>query len=96
MELIDIRVSDLTDGMITVEFQGEGGEAASVPMAADTGLEREAAILRARQVLVQLTAFGGYEDDNPPVKADAQTDKTGSVQNVSNTLPLRPFSSSNL
>lgn len=96
MELINIRVSDLTDGMITVEFQGEGGEAASVTMAAYTDLEREAAILRARQVLVQITAFDGYEDDNPPAEADAQTDETGSVQDVSRTLPLRPFSSGDL
>jgi hypothetical protein len=96
MELINIRVSALTDGMITVEFQGEGGEAVSVTMAAHTNLEREAAILRARQVLVQLTAFGDYEDDNPSAEADAQRDETSSVQNVSNAMPLRPFSSNDL
>lgn len=96
MELIDIRVSDLTDGMITVEFQGEGGEAASVTMAAATDLEREAAILRARQVLVQLTAFSGDEDDNSPAEADAQRDETSLVQGVSNAMPPRPFSSSDL
>lgn len=96
MELIEIRVSGLTGGMIVVEFKGEGGEAASVTIAADTDLEREVAILRARQVLVQLTAFGGYEDDNPPAEADAQRDETGSVQDVSKSLPLRPFSSSDL
>ncbi|MGJ7043453.1 hypothetical protein J2Y63_006737 [Shinella sp. BE166] len=96
MELIDIRVSDLADGMITVEFNGEGGEAASVTMVAHTNLERAAAILRARQVLVQLTAFGDYKDDNPPAEADVQIDDTSSVQDVSNTLPLRPFASSDL
>lgn len=96
MELIDIRVSDLTDGMITVEFQGEGGEAASVTMAAHIDLEREAAILRARQVLVQLTAFGGYEDDNPPAEADVQRDETGAVHDFSNTMPPRRFSSNDL
>jgi len=96
MELIDIRIGDLTDGMITVEFNGEGGEAASVTMAADTNLEREATILRARQILVQLTAFGDYEVDNPPSEADAQRDETGVAQNVSNTTPLRPFPSRDL
>ncbi len=96
MELIDIRVSDLTDGMITVEFNGEGGEAASVTMAADSDLEREAAILRAKQILVQLTSFGDYEDANPPAEADARRDETGPVQDVSNIMPLRPFPSSDL
>lgn len=96
MELIDIRVSDLTDGTITGEFKGEGGEAASVTMVAQTNLEREAAILRARQILVQLTAFGEREDNNPPAEADVLGDDTGSAQDVSKTMPLRPFPSSDL
>ncbi|MCJ8056912.1 hypothetical protein GB928_023915 [Shinella curvata] len=96
MELIDIRVSDLTDGMITVEFDGEGGEAASVTMAADSNLEREAAILRAKQILVQLTAFGEHEANNPTAKADARGDDTGSAQDIFKTMPLAPLSSREL
>lgn len=95
MELIDIRVSDLTDGMITVEFHGEGGEAASVTMAAESNLERDAAILRARQILVQLTAFGEHEDNDPSAEGDARGDNTGSVQDISKTMPL-PFPGTDL
>jgi hypothetical protein len=34
MQLIDTRVANADEGMVTVEFRGEGGELVSVKMAA--------------------------------------------------------------
>lgn len=58
MELIDIEVGNLIDGTVVVEFKGEGRESVSVEMAVERSLERDAAILRAREILIQLAIFG--------------------------------------
>ncbi|WP_313196092.1 hypothetical protein [Shinella zoogloeoides] len=55
MQLIDTCVHD-EEGSTTVEFTGEGGERVSVRMAA-TDLAEESAILRAKEIMVQLTVF---------------------------------------
>lgn len=58
MELIDTRIGSQSDGVTTVEFIGQGGESITVKMAAGAVLlDRQAALLRARQMMVQLTAF---------------------------------------
>ncbi len=56
MQHTDTRINRSGDGMTTVEFLGEGGELVSVKMASDN-LERDAAVNRARAVMVQLTTF---------------------------------------
>lgn len=62
MQLIDTHVGNAYDGTITVEFQGEGGELVSVKMVAGDGLEGDAAINRAKAMMVQLTAFAEGRD----------------------------------
>lgn len=58
MELIDTRIGSQAGGVTTVEFIGEGGESVTIKMAAgDVPADRQAALLRARQMMVQLTAF---------------------------------------
>lgn len=63
MQLIDTKVGDLTAGLITVEFRGEGGEMVSVKMVANDGLESHAAVNHAKALMVQLTTFA---DDRDP------------------------------
>lgn len=56
--LSDTHVSNAADGRVTVEFRGEGREVVSVTMAGgDGGLDGDHAVLRAREMIVQLTAF---------------------------------------
>lgn len=60
MQLIDTRVGNAIDGTVTVEFKGEGGELVSVRMASVEGnIDEDSAIRRAKEIMVQLTAFGG-------------------------------------
>lgn len=56
MQLIETNVHS-SEGMTTVEFVGQGGEKVSVCMAA-YGMPDDGAITRAREIMVQLTAFG--------------------------------------
>ena len=56
MQLIDTHVGKHVAGCLTVEFRGEGGELVAVRMALDADLGDAAAVLRARQMLVELTA----------------------------------------
>jgi hypothetical protein len=58
MQLIDTQVGDIIDGMVTVEFRGEGGELVSVRTVAAHADDNEAAIVHAKAVLVQLASFG--------------------------------------
>lgn len=64
MQLLDTHVGNLNDGTVTVEFQGEGGELVSVRMATDGSLDGDSAVLRAKELMVQLTSFedGGQEE----------------------------------
>lgn len=57
MQLIDTHVGDLTDGTVTVDFKGEGGELVSVRMAAGGQLDGDGAVRRAKEMMVQLIAF---------------------------------------
>jgi len=58
MQLIDTRVSSVAGGKLTVEFVGEGGELVAVTMATeDRSLDGDNAVRRAKEILVQLTAF---------------------------------------
>jgi hypothetical protein len=65
MQLIDTHVGDLNAGLITVEFRGEGGEMVSVKMAANDGLDSNAAVDHAKALMVQLTTFA---DDRDPAQ----------------------------
>jgi hypothetical protein len=52
-------VRNSLDGTVTVEFTGEGSELISVRMSGvDGSLDGDHAVLRAKEVMVQITAFG--------------------------------------
>ncbi|WP_432349872.1 hypothetical protein WMC41_30470 (plasmid) [Shinella yambaruensis] len=69
MQLIETNVHS-REGTTTVEFVGEGGEKVSVCMVADD-LADSAAITRAKEIMVQLTAF-----DIDPVQQGNIDDET--------------------
>jgi hypothetical protein len=62
MQLMNTQVGEPSDGMITVEFQGEGGELVSVKMVAGEHIEGDAAIVRSKAMMVQLTTFDEDRD----------------------------------
>jgi hypothetical protein len=68
MQLIETNVYD-GDGTTTVEFVGEGGEKVSVCMAAHD-VPEDSAIMRAKEIMVQLTAF----DIDPAQQGDIRDD----------------------
>lgn len=58
MQFIETHVSNSADGMVTVEFKGESNELVSVTMVGGDGsLDGDHAVLRAKEMMVQLTAF---------------------------------------
>ncbi len=57
MNLKHTNVAKTTPGTVTVEFHGEGNELITVRMAADHDLDDGSSILRAKAMMVQLTAF---------------------------------------
>ncbi|WP_431323322.1 hypothetical protein [Rhizobium sp. YTU87027] len=64
MQLIATHVGTVTDGKLSVEFVGEGGELVSVRMITDDdSLDDANAVRRAKEILVQLTSFGAEFDD---------------------------------
>ncbi|MDQ0562464.1 hypothetical protein QO004_004269 [Rhizobium mesoamericanum] len=64
MQLIETHVGAVSDGKLLVEFVGEGGELVSVRMIADDdSLDDSHAVRRAKEMLVQLTAFGNEFDE---------------------------------
>ncbi|WP_025662114.1 hypothetical protein [Rhizobium sp. IBUN] len=70
MQLLETHVGSVVDGKLTVEFVGEGGELVSVRMATDDrSLGGDSAVRRAKEVLVQLTAFGTDATTFEPVAA---------------------------
>lgn len=83
MQIIDTHVNDANDGMVTVEFQGEGGELVSVKMAA-AGVQGEAAINRAKAVMVQLTTFA---EDRDPSQVDWSHKREEGGEGASETKP---------
>jgi hypothetical protein len=83
MRLIDTHVGTLTEGTITVEFQGEGGELVSVRMISDASLDPGAAVLRAKELMVQLSAF---EARNETEKSGGMT-RTDKAASPDNELP---------
>jgi hypothetical protein len=58
MQLVNTNVASTTSGTITVEFHGEGNELVSVRMTKDATTSDEDAVRHAKQMMVQLTAFG--------------------------------------
>ncbi len=59
MQVLATQVSNSANGTVTVEFKGEGSELVSVTMADGEGsLGGDHAVLRAKEIMVQLTAFG--------------------------------------
>lgn len=59
MQVIDTHVRNSLDGTVTVEFTGEGSELVSVRMSVvDGSLDGDHAVLRAKEIMVQITAFG--------------------------------------
>ncbi|MCO5148480.1 MULTISPECIES: hypothetical protein [unclassified Shinella] len=78
MQLIETNVRS-AEGTTTVEFVGEGREKVSVCMVAHD-VSEDAAVTRAKEIMVQLTAF----DSNPQQQGDIE-DETISVEAVETT-----------
>lgn len=71
MQLVNIEVGHHpASGLVTVDFQREGGEIVSVKMAADA-LDEDVAIARAKALMVQLATFG---DDPDPAQDERLKD----------------------
>ena len=66
MQLIETNVHS-GEGTTTVEFVGEGGEKVSVCMVAHD-VPEDAAVMRAKEIMVQLTAF----DSDPQQQGDIE------------------------
>ncbi|MGR9424016.1 hypothetical protein [Rhizobium leguminosarum] len=59
MQIIDTSVTVNSNGRLTVEFKGEGGEGIAVTVASSTGdLNGDAAVRRAKEMMVQVATFG--------------------------------------
>lgn len=80
MQLIDTRVGGADEAMVTVEFLGEGGELVSVEMTAGDDLRGDAAINRAKAMMVQLTTFAENRDTSQGAlrKSNDDGEKSGS------------------
>jgi len=82
MQITGTNVTKHDDGRITVEFNGEGGEAIAVKMVASSALQEEAAVDHAKELMVQVATFGisdeAFEDAQvaaaDAVKGDAKVD----------------------
>ncbi len=62
MQVLDTHVINSANGTVTVEFKGEGSELVSVTMAGGNGsLDGDHAVLRAKEIMVQLAAFDSAE-----------------------------------
>lgn len=79
MQLTDTQTSDNADGTTTVTFFGEGGEFVAVRMVA-SGLGSDVSITRARQVMVQLTAFDDASDPVDPARDGDRPASDDSIQ----------------
>ncbi len=69
MQLIETHIGNLNEGMITVEFRGDGDELVTVKLASDGSLDGDAAVRHAKAVLVQITTFS---DDRDPSEDEFQ------------------------
>ncbi|MBB3589941.1 hypothetical protein FHX08_000285 [Rhizobium sp. BK529] len=56
MRLENTNVAGTTAGTITVEFRGEGNDLITVRMSAEPGMQDEAAIVRAKEMMAELVA----------------------------------------
>lgn len=74
MQLIDTHVGNANDGMITVEFRGEGGELVAVKMSSAGDVQGEAAVTRAKALMVQLTTFADDRDTSQDAWDRSQDD----------------------
>lgn len=74
MQLIDTHVGNANDGMITVEFSGEGGELVAVTMISAGDVQGEAAVTRAKALMVQLTTFADGRDTSQDSWEHSQDD----------------------
>jgi hypothetical protein len=92
MQHTDTRVDHSGDRMVTVEFLGEGGEVVSVKMASGS-LEADAAVDRAREIMVQLTAFGEDRDmdDDQWKRSDEELEER--IEGLAETDTVLPIAS---
>jgi hypothetical protein len=84
MQLIDTHVDNRSDKMTTVQFRGEGGELVSVTMAAGA-MEGDAAINRAKAIMVQLTTFADERD----IAQDEWSRSDGDSEDHSSGFPYK-------
>ncbi len=66
MQHIETHVGALLDdGTVTVDFEGEGNERVSVRLVASGAPDENLIVLRAKEMMVQLIAFGEGRKMNP-------------------------------
>lgn len=89
MRITDTHVTKGDDGKVTVEFNGEGGEAISVKMAASADLGEGVSIDHARELMVQVATFGIPDEDLEEAQAFAEDDgdENLAVEGVPETFP---------
>jgi hypothetical protein len=64
MQLIDTHVEYANEGLVTVEFRGEGGDLFCVKMTSGVDIQSDSAVTRNKAVMIQPTTFA--EDCDPP------------------------------
>jgi len=79
MHITDTHVTKGDDGKVTVEFNGEGGEAISVKMAASSDLGEDASVDHARELMVQVATFGIPDEDFEEARVGAEDDSDESL-----------------
>jgi hypothetical protein len=87
MQVIDTHVRNSLDGTVTVEFTGEGSELVSVRMSGvDGSLDGDHAVLRAKEIMVQIKAFGDTGKIEPSSHISAGLSAAGAADPESETL----------
>ncbi len=88
MQLVNTNVASTTAGTITVEFYGEGNELVSVRMAKDATTNDGDAIQHAKQMMVQLAAFGEDLGDLSVQGEGASIKETLSAENSASAIRM--------
>ncbi|NLR97029.1 hypothetical protein HGP17_09290 [Rhizobium sp. P38BS-XIX] len=89
---MNIEVDRAVNGMVAVEFQGEGGEVVAVKIAA-TAVDDATAIDRAKAIMVQLATFGDFDPaQGERLRDGAVVFETSTVRPVVSTFGDAPSS----
>ena len=96
MQITDTHVTKTDDGKVTVEFNGDGGEAISVRMAASSDLQDDASVDHAKELMVQVATFGIPDEAFEKAQASAEDDNNAALDETPAVTPTTgSFSSPN-